>query len=43
MMAVGAAGFATAMMLEHVLMLAAMLLRYEEYARGHDHAHAQVA
>ena len=35
------------MMLEHVLMLPAMLVamlpRYDEYACGHDHARAQMA
>jgi hypothetical protein len=47
-MAAGAAEFGTAMTLEHVLMLpamlVAMLLRYDEYSCGHSrHGHGQVA
>ena len=46
MMAAGAASFGTAMMLEHVLMLPAMLLamllRREEYSCGHGYGHAHV-
>lgn len=44
MMAAGAASFGTAMMLEHVLMLPAMLVamlaRREEYSCGHHHGGA---